>query len=710
MTPRKDDPRSRIYVGQHFLINDVPEVLVHLLEAFLKRRPQAYAMLEFTSPGRAHRQVDCALVSRGGIDLIEVKRHTGVVEGSADGEWTATYGQATYPMVNKKAGREESPYWQARNTAADLQDWLKATFRSEVRVTPMVFLPFADPRSRIEPRHFNVQLALGADEFGAALQSAPKTHGGWGTADHLELPAKLRLKPMNLSFVQGRVTETLDGKGLPDLDVWAEVQGQRLITRTNAGGYYQFAVQMGSNVQIGFVVPEKYLTPEAILIEADQHYLKVHDVCLPERYSPRTEEEIRQELARDMQARVQEQVQQIGAAWSNTQVQMGLVIDDLNHQLRAVLLQLTERERELQAALRGATQHPLPLPVHVRQVNALHSVATQREQVTDALAQLEGTNNAQQQDTVREVLQVLTRVTASARLELGRPTDAALPVLLTRTTPRLPVPVQLDETTFVEAEELGSPQPSTRPTIRKEPKAASAPVGAAPSGETRVTAPPQRRAGKGLWVAAGLITLAASGLGMVIFLRPAVPPVPAALPVTPAASSAVTSQPSPAGPASTPSQPAQEKRAPKAALASPPSAVAAEVVTPPAPVPPQTRTPEVAQPTQAAAKPVVRPPAKPVSAETTPKVAVQPPTPAPMAKGQAAPVRRAPTRPPVVSSPVPSPVPSPPASVPAPAPSPVAEPTADTTDLPGVAVDAGPAQGPSEVSSDTENLPGVPVN
>lgn len=83
---------SRIYAGSAHTVADIPESFYEELKHLLADRPDAFAMLEFISRGRHRRQVDCAIVSPGGIDVIEIKNKINAVKGTADGEWSVDDG------------------------------------------------------------------------------------------------------------------------------------------------------------------------------------------------------------------------------------------------------------------------------------------------------------------------------------------------------------------------------------------------------------------------------------------------------------------------------------------------------------------------------------------------------------------------------------------------------------------------------------------
>ncbi|WP_019009574.1 nuclease-related domain-containing protein [Deinococcus aquatilis] len=754
----KDDPRSRIYVGQDFVIGDIAEPLISALERFLKQYPDALAMLEFTSPGPNNRQIDCALVSRGGIDLIEVKDKQGVVEGSADGPWTVRQGRRVNPVSNTKSGKEENPYQQASNTAEDLKKGLRKLFthKPHLRVTPLVFLPSADPASFISD-YSNVKLALGERQFQAALRSAPRSHdGGWNGLDHFLLPNLLHLKPMNLSFIQGRITDAFEHQALPNVEVWANVNGEQLITHTDKAGTYRFAAAWGSEVQLSVIAPDRYLAPETTPFRADMHYLNVADLRLADRYERKTEEQLRAEVRREMEARIEEQVRQMQAAWTDTQLQMGLVIDDLNTQLRQAAVQLQQRDRQAKEALRLGSQQRLPLPIQVRQATLVQSLGEQRQQVQEALADLQTAQNTEQQQAVQQAFGVLTRVALSARLELERPRDSALPVLALKTSPRV--------VDAPELQDLGEPElvedAKWSDVSRERPTAARHDT--RPSSAT-LTAQPPRRVPMWVW-GVGFLMAAGLGAGLTSQLIRPQSPAPLATPTPPAPVTVAVAE-------TTPAEPASEQAAAVIPPATKPvsaqvtlepvakTSVATPTPSPATPVPTVEVSPSATAPTNSPTKTVV---AKPV---TTPAVQIPTPAPARRTVEEAAPaqapvpavtptasrsVAASPTSskpvaaavaspppvvvtPPAASAPRPAQTPqvTPPAAVvkaittpPTPAPKPVVapstpvapavsnalpQPTADSTNLPGEMVDVVDSASNTDVTSETDALPGVPV-
>lgn len=457
---KASDPKSRIFVGQGFVVKPALEQAVAWLELLLKQHPEMIAMLEFTSKGKNHRQIDCALVGLGGIDLIEIKNKHGVVRGSPEGEWTVTYRGVTESFFNLKNRIEENPFNQARNTADDLRDWIKETYGQKVWVSPIVWLPSADPASQIERDSF-VWHAVGIAPLRSKLRSSIKQTNVWGRLNYLGLPAQFQLKPINLSFIRGRVVEPVDGHGLADVTVIVKVGDVSEQLRTDQHGQYDFTVNKGSAVEVAFAVPERYQQPPALNFDAQLDYSTLASLVLTERVPRKSEEEIRederQRMLEGMEARITAQAAQSKAAWQDAHARMGLVIDDLNGQLRDTLLRLAERERLLQEQQAKLYEHQRPsLPVQVQQANEALQIRHQREQVKQALQLLSVSNNQEQQQAVNHSLDVLAQVAVSSRYALSRPVTLLLSVQDVAQQPREPDTVAFMEPTY-EAEVVDVP-------------------------------------------------------------------------------------------------------------------------------------------------------------------------------------------------------------------------------------------------------------
>lgn len=423
MAMARDDVLKRIYVGVGFKLKEGsgPEKLVQALEPLLRRHPELIALLEFTSPGNKSRQIDCALVGPGGIDLIEVKNHHGIIHMFAEGAWTVESGDRSDYIRNEKWGRSENPYDQAFDAADDLQKGIKKKYGVSVRITPLVFLPSADARTKIV-KHFNVGLALGEGALAGALRSATATKDGrWNNLDYYRLPHDLGLVPLRVSFLRGRVVDSTTHKGVEHLQVMAEVGNEQQVTRTDARGYYSFCVQLGSNVSIGYVVPQKFEEPTLVCLNADARILSIPDTKLSLRPPDKTGDEIREEVMQEMQQRVEQQARQTEAAWNNAQTQVQLVIDDLTRQLVQLQMQLNERERQLRQYQPGEGQ--TTLAVRVLRESQLMAIEEQSAEVASAIERLKRDDNSQQKETLNQSLALISQLTG----ELRQPLPSSVP-------------------------------------------------------------------------------------------------------------------------------------------------------------------------------------------------------------------------------------------------------------------------------------------
>ena len=756
---RKPDVRDRIFVGQGHLKQDIPTQMLLHAEAFLKRFPDAFAMLEFTSPGLDKRQIDCALVSAGGIDIIEVKRHSGFIEGTIDGKWRQRGSGRV--VSNKKKNIAENPYQQAQNTAADFTAWLDTKYGVKVRVTPLVFMPNADPTSNIV-RNEHVRLALGntQKEFTAALRSAFRNHsGGWDGADFWDLPYRLGLQPMNMAFVQGRVIDALNHAPLKDLQVWVQVAEERVQITTNASGIYEFAVRLNDEVLLGVVSPDAYLSPDPIQLRATQPFQNVDDFILPERYVKATEAELRVQVEKDLRARWQEQLNRTEAAWNDNQLAMGLVIDDLKFQLRAVLKQLGDKEQELHAAMQTGPRQQLPLPLLVRQASELNMIEAQRAEVAEAMKTLQGVNNEGQQAAVQDVISVLTRV-VSSRQQLPPVQGADLPVRLTKATPWILAPLADEEVAFVD-DLAPAPQPAAvhheRRAEREEPASRQSNMPSAPSAAPMQEAAPENApapsggSGRSVpwpWIVSGGVALMAAGLAGAMLLRPpASVPQPPSVPAVTTTSQISAPEPSERAPITasdsvdvTSETPATEAKAVKVTPA-PVERIVAKPQSSPAPVSAAAQEEVTVAPVQVQASPMTSAPA-PASVKepvTPTRTAIPAPVSTPVASPPARttvpasspaqvvkprPVQAAPApTPPVQAKPAPDPSQRPaPAPTPALKPAPVATPkpvTAPSAPAPAVLPKPTSVEPTSELHTspvtpeptvDATDLPGVAVD
>lgn len=442
---KASDPRSRMFVGQGFTVRPSQELAIQSIEQLLKLYPQMIAMLEFTSKGRHRRQIDCALIGPGGVDLIEIKNKRGVVHGTPEGQWTVTSSYGTEAFFNMKNGVEENPFNQARNTADDLRDWIQSRVGRKVWVSPLVWLPSADPASQIEHDSF-VRHVVGLSALPSRLRSSVKQENAWGRLNYLDLPRQFDLKPIDLSFLKGKVIEPLDHAGVAGVHVIARAGDESVETATDEHGQFSVMATKGSTVEVAFAVPGRYVTPDVLKSVAELDYVELPKVTLVARTPDKTEEaireEARQQTIQETEARVAAQLRQSAASFRDVQAQMGMVIDDLQRQLRDALLRVTEQEQTLRQQRVAQKNTPnLPLPILVQQASHALELQQQRQQVTAALKGLSNARKDEQQEAAQHSLEVLSGMTAATRYQLTQAATPALTVKEVKVLAREPEPV-----------------------------------------------------------------------------------------------------------------------------------------------------------------------------------------------------------------------------------------------------------------------------
>ena len=349
-------------MGADFQRGDVSEPLFEWLKLFLSHHPETLALLEFTSPGRNRRQVDCALIGPGGVDLIEVKNKRGVVRGSADGDWSVEDQTGTFVFSNTKAGRPENPYQQASHTADDLARGLHRITRSPVRVTPLVLVPAPDPRSTVEPRHSRVGLALNISDLRRQLRSANSTSGGgWNGFDSRELPTVLGLRPFDLAFVQGRIVSARTHAGVPDVSVTLHRgdHEESFSVQTNPFGRYTFSSRLNQPLHLDLEVPQQYLQPDPFAVNPAGRFVGMPDLKLQDRFSV---DELRiayQQQEQQLQRQFTQRLSVLGEQRLQEHAQLGLLLDELTAELRRAQLRIAGLEQDAH----GQTTSRLALPV-----------------------------------------------------------------------------------------------------------------------------------------------------------------------------------------------------------------------------------------------------------------------------------------------------------------------------------------------------------
>lgn len=253
---------AKIYAKPSFKASSVNADFYRFLE---KLDDDVVVMLEFQSPGPKRRQVDCAILSPGGIDLVEVKDKRGVIQASPNGRWKVTLRDETQDIFNIKDGIEENPYDQAERTADDVKKGIKETFKLQPHVYPMVLVPRRNPASRFEPPHYVVKAANGMDEFKLALRAMDRSLSNptWRPSSYSVIPEKLGLGEVGLAYLEGKVTNARTNQTIPGAIVTFTGDGlkEELELRVSSDGHFKAVVPVGEvNLRVianGFL-PNEY--------------------------------------------------------------------------------------------------------------------------------------------------------------------------------------------------------------------------------------------------------------------------------------------------------------------------------------------------------------------------------------------------------------------------------------------------------------------
>ncbi|MDL2345711.1 nuclease-related domain-containing protein, partial [Deinococcus sp. MIMF12] len=359
-----------IYAGSAHTVADIPESLYEELKFLLQGRPDAFALLEFTSPGGHHRQIDCAVVSAGGVDLIEIKHKRNPVRGTADGPWATEDDGRLNVFSNRKAGVTENPYQQAANSGGDLAWGLARVLglrRERVRVYPMVLIPEAHPECEIA-EHSNVKLALGSDALKDTLR-AYNWKAVWSPDEYGELPGRLGLTPIELGNVTGRV---VDGEtGQPVRGVRINVPGRDEPLHSDFRGGFRFMAPLGAHLSL-VLEPETSHEVTGLELSVSHRHLDLGNVALP----PVVTEAARQAALAQLEVEFQQRLTSLQAV-SHEQVEH---LTALNQTLLDGLQREHDERRTLERRLAGAVKQAAPGDLG-SQVQQRHELARVREQL-----------------------------------------------------------------------------------------------------------------------------------------------------------------------------------------------------------------------------------------------------------------------------------------------------------------------------------------
>jgi hypothetical protein len=239
---------ARIYAPHSFKASNVNAAFYRFLEAL---DDNAVVLLEFVSQGPATRQVDCAVLSSAGVDLLEVKDKRGRVMGYAHAPWEVIDDQGRHDqIVNLKGGQRENPYEQASNTANDFQACLRSLLNGRrVPVYPIVVIPTAHPSSTFE-NHHQTWVANGVEELAQKMRAYRHRYDKrlLSQDEIMRVVERLRLSPVGLAFLEGRALDRATGKGIAGVEIrlFGEQLAEDLVETTDDQGRFRATVPIGT--------------------------------------------------------------------------------------------------------------------------------------------------------------------------------------------------------------------------------------------------------------------------------------------------------------------------------------------------------------------------------------------------------------------------------------------------------------------------------
>lgn len=237
---------AQIFAPHSFKASSINATFYRFLEGL---SGDVVVLLEFISQGPSNRQVDCAILSSAGVDLLEVKDKRGRIEGYAAQPWTVTNRGYTDEIVNFKEGQRENPFEQAAKTASDFQQYLQRILGKNISVYPLVVIPEAHPESRFE-RHHQTYVANGVAEIEVKLRAYQKRFqkNALTKEDIKKVVDQLGLSSVGIAILEGRVVDRDTRKGIAGVEVRfnGEQIGDGLSVLTDDEGKYQAALPVGT--------------------------------------------------------------------------------------------------------------------------------------------------------------------------------------------------------------------------------------------------------------------------------------------------------------------------------------------------------------------------------------------------------------------------------------------------------------------------------
>ncbi len=273
-----------IFAKPSFRASSLSNVFYEYLESL---GDDTEVLLEFVSLGPDKRQIDCAILSPKGVDLIEVKNKWGKVTGRANCEWQVEYRGKVEAIYNVKRGVRENPFGQADHSARDFKEGIRWFTHKDIPVYPLVLIPQGHPQSFFE-RHNFVYHANGVAELPAKLRALhpkrPEQH--WDRAQRRALIEHLGLSEVGLARVVGELLDQHTGEGIAGARVRFESApatetGQEPSTLTNDRGEFSAMLPVG-HMRLVIQPPEPYLSRK-VPKEATQGFNKLDPIRLTSR-------------------------------------------------------------------------------------------------------------------------------------------------------------------------------------------------------------------------------------------------------------------------------------------------------------------------------------------------------------------------------------------------------------------------------------------
>jgi len=392
---------TRIYAGPFQTVSSLPKGLFDHLQELLQDRDEAFAVIEFVSEGPDNRQIDCAIFSPGGVDIIEIKDKKNPVVGSASGAWKTDDGGVLNEFSNTKRGRNENPYQQAASNAKDAHTWLsrrRGVLGRRLQVFPLVLIPFAAPGCRIGPDNW-VNLALGIQQLSGALRALTSRERVWEPADYLGLPPELGLIPIDLTEITGKTIDRVTGKALQRVQVEATGLEMRTLLQVDTRGNFTFTARPGLQVTLRLLPSTLHLPLERVLeVGPDTRLIELGELYFDPIISPQSVAQSERELLQvqaEMEQLRSEHAQEVQRLLNGAQQARREAEEAIHHMQRRQQQEARDLER-LQSQRAADLLRVEQLEASIAEANTqLATLSAARPEEADRIGQLEAERQTQ---------------------------------------------------------------------------------------------------------------------------------------------------------------------------------------------------------------------------------------------------------------------------------------------------------------------------